>query len=277
MRERSRSRILRRISLRPLDVRPRLLYRGRVQRALGRRLSQRAAFGSREGGSDPVALRARRLSAASFDGAEGCVSAFDQLRTVRDAPCRLRPRGAAVFARPAYDLFGTGIEAVSAMDCYEGGEDYGYEYPGFAGMDLGDGVGHWKRPDDDPYIFHFSDGNASIARMLVRSLVPSAIPGSTMGDIVLAPCDYAVLDGQSRAPWRSVDGERRRGNVRSRRQSLARDRVARRACELARRFENHRAGTARSAKTQSCLLRERTIRVHARRVAEWRAFHQLGV
>ena len=96
-----------------------------------------------------------------------------------------------------YDLFGTGIEAVAAMDCYEGGEDYGYEYPGFAGMDLGDGTGHWKRPDPDPYIFHFPDGNASIARMLVRSLIPSAIPGSTMEDIVLAPCDYSKLDDAS--------------------------------------------------------------------------------
>jgi spermidine dehydrogenase len=96
-----------------------------------------------------------------------------------------------------YDLFGTGIEVVSAMDCYEGGEDYGYEYPGFAGMDLGDGLGHWKRPDPDPYIFHFPDGNASIARMLVRSLVPGSLPGSTMEDIVLATCDYAALDRAS--------------------------------------------------------------------------------
>ncbi len=69
--------------------------------------------------------------------------------------------------------------------------------PGFAGMDLGDGTGHWKKPDPDPYIFHFPDGNASIARMLVRSLVPGAIPGSTMEDIVLAPCDYSKLDDPS--------------------------------------------------------------------------------
>ncbi|MBV8204422.1 MAG: NAD(P)/FAD-dependent oxidoreductase, partial [Candidatus Eremiobacteraeota bacterium] len=93
-----------------------------------------------------------------------------------------------------YDLFGTGIEAVSAFDCFNAGDDYGMEYPGFQGMDLGLGKGKWRREKPEPYIFHFPDGNASIARMLVRSLVPGSIPGSTMEDIVLAPCDYRKLD-----------------------------------------------------------------------------------
>ncbi len=47
---------------------------------------------------------------------------------------------------------------------------------------------------DEPYIFHFPDGNASIARMLVRSLVPGALPGHTMEDIVTARANYARLD-----------------------------------------------------------------------------------
>ena len=46
----------------------------------------------------------------------------------------------------------------------------------------------------EPYIFHFPDGNASIARLLVRSLVPGAIPGQTMDDVVLARADYGRLD-----------------------------------------------------------------------------------
>ncbi|MDQ6766281.1 MAG: NAD(P)/FAD-dependent oxidoreductase [Candidatus Eremiobacteraeota bacterium] len=97
----------------------------------------------------------------------------------------------------SYDLFGTGIEVVAAYDCFESGDDYGMDYPGFQGMDLGLGVGKWRRAKPDPYIFHFPDGNASIARMLVRSLVPGAIAGSTMEDIVLAPCDYSTLDRPS--------------------------------------------------------------------------------
>jgi spermidine dehydrogenase len=111
---------------------------------------------------------------------------------VRDAGCD-RSMLPYLHDRP-FDLFGTGIEVVSAWDIYENGEDYGYQYPGFQGMDLGFGTGTWRYPDPDPYIFHFPDGNASIARMLVRSLVPGAIPGSTMEDIVLAKCDYARLD-----------------------------------------------------------------------------------
>ena len=94
----------------------------------------------------------------------------------------------------SYDLFGTGIEVVSAFDCFNAGDDYGMEYPGFQGMDLGLGKGKWRREKPEPYIFHFPDGNASIARPLVRSLVPGSIPGSTMEDIVLAPCDYGKLD-----------------------------------------------------------------------------------
>jgi len=96
-----------------------------------------------------------------------------------------------------YDLFGTGIEVVAAFDCYDNGDDYGLEYPGFLGMDLGQGLGTWRRAKPQPYIFHFPDGNASIARLLVRSLIPESMPGSTMEDIVLARCDYSKLDRAS--------------------------------------------------------------------------------
>src|SRR4029077_11497171 len=50
------------------------------------------------------------------------------------------------------------------------------------------------RQDDEPYIYHFPDGNASIARLLVRSLVPGIAAGNTMEDVVLAKFDYAKLD-----------------------------------------------------------------------------------
>lgn len=48
--------------------------------------------------------------------------------------------------------------------------------------------------NDDPYIFHFPDGNASIARLMARSLIPDAVPGSTMEDVVMAIVDYTALD-----------------------------------------------------------------------------------
>ena len=53
----------------------------------------------------------------------------------------------------------------------------------------------------EPYIFHFPDGNASVARLLVRRLIPEALPGSTMEDSVTAQLDYSVLD-QADAPLR---------------------------------------------------------------------------
>ena len=46
----------------------------------------------------------------------------------------------------------------------------------------------------EPYIHHFPDGNASMARLLVRKLIPEAIPGSTMEDVVTAVANYAMLD-----------------------------------------------------------------------------------
>jgi spermidine dehydrogenase len=48
--------------------------------------------------------------------------------------------------------------------------------------------------EDDPYIAHFPDGNASIARLLVRMLIPRVAAGSTMEDVVGARFDYARLD-----------------------------------------------------------------------------------
>jgi spermidine dehydrogenase len=51
----------------------------------------------------------------------------------------------------------------------------------------------------EPYIFHFPDGNASVARLLVRNLIPEALPGSTMEDSVTARLDYSALDQEGAA------------------------------------------------------------------------------
>jgi spermidine dehydrogenase len=48
--------------------------------------------------------------------------------------------------------------------------------------------------NDEPYIFHFPDGNASVARLIVRALKPEAVPGSTMEDVVTARVHYKQLD-----------------------------------------------------------------------------------
>jgi len=71
----------------------------------------------------------------------------------------------------------------------------------YSGLPGWGGTGLAKEADADPYIYHFPDGNAGIARLLVRQLVPGVAPGSTMEDIVLAPFDYSQLDRQG-APVR---------------------------------------------------------------------------
>ncbi len=91
-------------------------------------------------------------------------------------------------------LFGVGIDAVSAQDAW------GLGYPGFQGMNLDPAPGRGMNRDAIPneeaerYFFHFPDGNASIARLLVRKLIPAAIPGKTAADMVLARANYARLD-----------------------------------------------------------------------------------
>ncbi len=93
-----------------------------------------------------------------------------------------------VFQTTTHDLYAVGIDAVSALDCAQ------YGFPGFAGMQLPKRHAGDDESEDEPYIFHFPDGNASIARMLVRSLVPGSAPGNTMEDIVTARMNYAKLD-----------------------------------------------------------------------------------
>ncbi len=91
---------------------------------------------------------------------------------------------ANVFQGRTLGFFGLGADAVPAEEVRDLG------YPGFAGLGLGGAGASWS----EPYIYHFPDGNASLARLLVRSLIPGVAPGSTMGDIVRAPFDYSKLD-----------------------------------------------------------------------------------
>jgi spermidine dehydrogenase len=108
--------------------------------------------------------------------------------------CKLIPEALPFFQTFTHDLSCVGIEAVPAMACYEAGDDYSsFTYAGFQGLGLPEGA------KEEPYIFHFPDGNASVARLLVRSLIPEAVPGSTMEDVVTAKADYSKLDDASSA------------------------------------------------------------------------------
>jgi spermidine dehydrogenase len=65
-------------------------------------------------------------------------------------------------------------------------------YPGFAGMDVGLVDEHSSAEDERD--LYFPDGNASVARLLVRKLIPAVASGDSVEDIVNARFDYSTLD-----------------------------------------------------------------------------------
>ncbi len=115
-----------------------------------------------------------------------------------------------VFHSMLWALWGVGTESIPAFGAFSDG------LPGFSGLGFTDEDDDSEpenqmydlptydetieeymsknETSDEPYIFHFPDGNATIARLLVRRMIPNSIPGSTMEDIVTAKADYSQLD-----------------------------------------------------------------------------------
>ena len=143
-----------------------------------RRRARRRSSRFTSAGSDPLAGKIREETSATILKR---TSYRDYLTKI----CGCSEEVANCFQGRPLGFFGLGSDAVPAADARDLG------YPGFAGLKLpGDTNAAWK----EPYIYHFPDGNASVARLLVRSLVPGAAPGNTMDDVVPAAFDYAALD-----------------------------------------------------------------------------------
>jgi spermidine dehydrogenase len=101
----------------------------------------------------------------------------------------------AFYQTISHDEYGVGIDAEPALDCW------GFHYPGFSGLKLSPkatarmgntAAGYVENPDLTT--FHFPDGNATIARLLVRNLIPAAMPGHTVEDVVMTRANYAELN-----------------------------------------------------------------------------------
>jgi spermidine dehydrogenase len=107
---------------------------------------------------------------------------------------KVHPEAIPLYQTRTHGLYGIGIDAVGALELWPGA-------PGFQGLNLKPGphprlsfTALGRHIPKKPYNYHFPDGNASIARMLVRSLFPGAMPGKTAEDSVLANVDYSKLD-----------------------------------------------------------------------------------
>ncbi|MCU1300418.1 MAG: hypothetical protein JWQ87_702 [Candidatus Sulfotelmatobacter sp.] len=140
-------------------------------------------------------------------------------------------------------LFGLGIDAVSAQDAW------GLDLPGFEGMKLDPTPGKGMNRDTIPnaeaekYFFHFPDGNASIARLLVRSLNPEVLPGNSTADIIMSKANYSKLDT-------SASPVRIRLNSTAVRVKHSGDAATAKEVEVA----YARAGKVYTAKAKNCIL-----------------------
>jgi spermidine dehydrogenase len=169
--------------------------------AYGKDATLRNAIGDFRQGADPKLARQiialRELLADEKDYLEGLsrdekyallarISYSDYLREHAGTPEEV-----VTFLRDTIKgYWGIGWDALSALEAYR------TQQPATMSLGLGeDKNGPWS--DGEPYIFHFPDGNAGVARALVRSLIPDAVPGSTMEDLVTSRVDYALLDRPS--------------------------------------------------------------------------------
>ena len=119
------------------------------------------------------------------------VSYADYLIKVMEADPGVLP----FFQPMTHEEWGVGIEAVGALEVWP------FDFPGFQGLDLEPGAAPRMGFTAAGYAatggsahFHFPDGNASIARLLVRRLLPAAMPGQAAEDVVTARADYRELD-----------------------------------------------------------------------------------
>lgn len=99
------------------------------------------------------------------------------------------PEGVARYlADKPRDYFGIGADGLSALSAFEAG------FPGFTGVFEAD-----ESLVEEPYIFHFPDGNATIARALVSRLIPGSTEARNIDELVSATFDYERLDRADRS------------------------------------------------------------------------------
>ncbi|GBQ87030.1 hypothetical protein AA23498_0029 [Acetobacter nitrogenifigens DSM 23921 = NBRC 105050] len=113
---------------------------------------------------------------------------------------KVDPAVARMFRKAGAGVFCVGADAMPALFAWAMG------YPGFSGLGLGampegllsdlPGGEHGRQTETDRSV-HFPDGNATLARLLVASLIPDATTARGQNAMGTADFDYTTLD---RAP-----------------------------------------------------------------------------
>ncbi len=95
-----------------------------------------------------------------------------------------------IFQQKSHDYFAIGIDGINSyLDARS------ISLPGLDGMNLPPLDPDTQAEVDEPYIYHFPDGNASIARLLVSKLIPKIFHSEKdMNSIVLTKINYSHLD-----------------------------------------------------------------------------------
>ncbi|AWI34797.1 NAD(P)/FAD-dependent oxidoreductase [Helicobacter apodemus] len=101
---------------------------------------------------------------------------------------KLSPIAISFFEGMTDDFLALGIDSISCEDAR------GSFLPGFDNLKLPPLDKAAEAEINEPYIYHFPDGNASIARLMVRKLIPAIAPGKSAEDVILAKFDYSKLD-----------------------------------------------------------------------------------
>jgi spermidine dehydrogenase len=129
------------------------------------------------GRRDPLAGKSRKEKLAILEETS--------YRELLDKICGFPKEASDFYQGRLNDNWGLGIDCIPAREAMASG------LPGAKALGL---VKEISSHDAEPYIHHFPDGNASIARLIVRALVPAVAAGSSMDSIVTARFDYAKLD-----------------------------------------------------------------------------------
>ncbi len=143
-----------------------------------------------------------RIEEAHIDYLHGLTSAQkkEQLSTISYLTfltdiVKADPDAIRFYQQRTHGEFCIGIDAVSAMDCW------GLGLPGFQGLALDPGSIPRMGPTCAGFAdtggsvdVHLPDGGATVARSLVRALIPDAVPGHTVDDLITAKVDYTKLD-----------------------------------------------------------------------------------